>query len=113
MGKHKESRYRGQVETNRGTLYSYSYSFIIYLQYNLLEQTRLTYLYEQEKFEKKKAEYAEKMKNKADLIHKKAEEKRAMVLAQKGEATLTASEKAAHFRATETAPKKGMGCFGG
>nr|GEZ60699.1 remorin family protein [Tanacetum cinerariifolium] len=36
-----------------------------------------------EKFDKKKAEYTEKIKNKAGLIHKKAEEKRAMVAAKK------------------------------
>ena len=66
----------------------------------------------QEELEKKKAEYAEKMKNKAALIHKEAEEKRAMVEAKKGEELLKAEETAAKYRATGNSPKKSMGCFG-
>ncbi|KAK1261098.1 hypothetical protein QJS04_geneDACA001939 [Acorus gramineus] len=65
----------------------------------------------EEKLEKKKAEYAEKMKNKIALIHKAAEEKRAMVEAKRGEDLLKAEEMAAKYRATGLAPKKLLGCF--
>ncbi|KAK9668176.1 hypothetical protein RND81_13G039500 [Saponaria officinalis] len=65
----------------------------------------------EEKLEKKKAEYAEKMKNKVAEIHKIAEEKRAMVEAQKGELMLKAEESAAKFRATGHTPNKWLGCF--
>lgn len=61
--------------------------------------------------EKKKAQYVEKMKNKIALIHKAAEEKRAMVEAKRGEDLLKAEEIAAKYRATGTAPKKLLGCF--
>ncbi|GJR07377.1 remorin family protein [Tanacetum coccineum] len=67
----------------------------------------------EEKYDKKKAEYAEKMKNKAGLIHKQAEEKRAMVAAKKSEDNLKAEELAAKYRATGTVPKKLIACFGG
>ena len=65
----------------------------------------------QEKLEKKKAEYAEKMKNKIAMIHKEAEEKKAMVEAQRGEAVLKAEEMAAKYRATGKPPKKLLGLF--
>lgn len=61
--------------------------------------------------EKKKAEYIEKMKNKVALVHKAAEEKRAMVEAKRGEDLLKAEEMSAKYRATGTAPKKLLGCF--
>lgn len=66
----------------------------------------------EEQLEKKKAEYAEKMKNKAAMIHKEAEEKKAMVEAKRGEEVLKAEEMAAKYRATGNSPKKTMGCFG-
>ena len=66
----------------------------------------------QEELEKKKAEYAEKMKNKKAFIHRRAEEKRAMVMAQRGEQVLKVEEMAAKYRATGVAPKKFLGCFG-
>ncbi|KAE8697572.1 Remorin [Hibiscus syriacus] len=59
----------------------------------------------------KKAEYAEKMKNKVALLHKEAEEKRAMVEAKSGEEVLKAEEMAAKYRATGQTPKKLLGCF--
>ncbi|KAG6574175.1 hypothetical protein SDJN03_28062, partial [Cucurbita argyrosperma subsp. sororia] len=65
----------------------------------------------EEKFEKKKAEYVEKMKNKIALIHKAAEEKKAVIEAKRGEEKLKAEEIAAKYRATGTAPKKILGCF--
>ncbi|GLT36106.1 hypothetical protein SLA2020_105090 [Shorea laevis] len=65
----------------------------------------------EEQLEKKKAEYVEKMKNKVALIHKAAEEKRAIIEAQRGEDLLKAEEAAAKYRATGTAPKKIFGCF--
>ncbi|KAG6749490.1 hypothetical protein POTOM_046541 [Populus tomentosa] len=65
----------------------------------------------EEKLEKQKAEYAEKMKNKVALIHKEAEEKRAMVEAKRGEELLKAEEMAAKYRATGQTPKKLLGCF--
>lgn len=68
-------------------------------------------LYEQEKIENQKAEYAEKMKNKIAMIHKAAEEKRALVEAKRGEELLKAEETAAKYRATGQAPKKGFSCF--
>ncbi|KAL9253645.1 Remorin-like protein [Drosera capensis] len=64
-----------------------------------------------EKLEKKKAVYAEKMKNKIAIIHKEAEEKRAIVEAKKGEDILKAEETAAKYRATGTTPKKLFGFF--
>lgn len=66
----------------------------------------------QEQFEKKKAACAEKMKNKVALIHKEAEEKRAVVEAKRGEDALKIEEMAAKYRATGTTPKKTtVGCF--
>ena len=68
-------------------------------------------MYVQEKLEKLKAEYVEKMKNKVALIHKEAEEKKAIVEAKRGEDLLKAEESAAKYRATGTTPKKILGCF--
>lgn len=52
------------------------------------------------------------MKNKVAIIHKEAEEKRAMIEAKRGEDLLKAEEVAAKYRATGTAPKKLLGgCF--
>ncbi|GMN64224.1 hypothetical protein TIFTF001_033292 [Ficus carica] len=65
----------------------------------------------EEELEKKKAEYAEKMKNKVAFLHKKAEEKRAAVEANRGEELLKAEEMAAKYRATGNTPKKLLGCF--
>ncbi|KAG2326276.1 hypothetical protein Bca4012_035253 [Brassica carinata] len=65
----------------------------------------------EEKLEKKKAVYGEKMKNKVAAIHKQAEEKRAMVEAKKGEELLKAEEMAAKYRATGIVPKATCGCF--
>ncbi|KAI7742090.1 hypothetical protein M8C21_012350 [Ambrosia artemisiifolia] len=61
----------------------------------------------EENLEKKKAKYIEKMKNKIALLHKTAEEKRAMTEAKRGEDLLKAEEVAAKCRATGTTPKKG------
>lgn len=66
----------------------------------------------QEELEKKKAEYAEKMKNKMAEIHREAEEKRAMIKAKQGEDVLKIEETAAKFRATGDLPKRFLGCFG-
>jgi hypothetical protein len=65
----------------------------------------------EEKLEKKKAQYVEKMKNKIAMVHKEAEEKRAIIEAKKGEDFLKAEELAAKYRATGTAPKKPFGWF--
>ncbi|PKI45421.1 remorin-like [Punica granatum] len=66
----------------------------------------------EEQLEKKKAEYGEKTKNKIGLIHKEADEKRAMVEARRREEILKADEMAAKYRATGTTPKKLLlGCF--
>ncbi|CAH8266093.1 unnamed protein product [Arabidopsis lyrata] len=65
----------------------------------------------EEKLEKKKAQYGEKMKNKVAAIHKLAEEKRAMVEAKKGEELLKAEEMGAKYRATGVVPKATCGCF--
>ncbi|CAH1445572.1 unnamed protein product [Lactuca virosa] len=61
----------------------------------------------EENLEKKKSKYIEKMKNQIALLHKKAEEKRAMTEAKRGEALLKAEEVAAKCRATGETPKKG------
>ncbi|RRT77578.1 hypothetical protein B296_00008119 [Ensete ventricosum] len=66
----------------------------------------------QEELEKKKAEYAEKIKNKIALLHRFAEEKRATVEARRGEELLKVEEVAAKYRAMGLAPKKLLGCFG-
>ncbi|GFY84225.1 remorin family protein [Actinidia rufa] len=65
----------------------------------------------EEELEKQKAGYVEKLKNKEALIHKEAEEKRAIIEAKRGEDLLKAEEVAAKYRATGTAPKKLLGCF--
>ena len=57
--------------------------------------------------EKKKAKYIEKLKNKIALLHKTAEEKRAITEAKRGEDLLKAEEVAAKCRATGSIPKKG------
>lgn len=67
----------------------------------------------QEKIEKKKGEYAEKIRNKVALVHKQAEEKRAMVESKHGEDRLKAEEMAAKYRATGQVPSRGFACFGG
>lgn len=68
---------------------------------------------DQEKLERKKAEYVEKMKNQIALIHKAAEEKRAMIEAKQGEDLLKAEEMAAKYQAKGTPPKKLLGIFWG
>ncbi|XP_073125052.1 remorin-like [Henckelia pumila] len=65
----------------------------------------------EEQLEKKKAEYVEKTKNKIALLHKAAEEKRAIIEAKRGEDLLKAEEIAAKYRATGTSPKKLLGIF--
>lgn len=65
----------------------------------------------EEQLEKKKAEYVEKTKNKIALLHKAAEEKRAVIEAKRGEDLLKAEETAAKYRATGTSPKKLLGLF--
>ncbi|KAH0658405.1 hypothetical protein KY290_027977 [Solanum tuberosum] len=66
----------------------------------------------EEQLLKKKAEYIEKLKNKIALVHKSAEEKRAITEAKRGEDLLTAEEMAAKCRATGSSPKKPLlGCF--
>lgn len=66
---------------------------------------------EQEKLEKKKAEYGEKMKNKMAEIHKATEEKRAMIEAKRRENLLKIGEAAAKHRASGTAPRNFPGCL--
>lgn len=67
---------------------------------------------EQQQLLKKKAEYIEKMKNKIALLHKSAEENRAMIKPKRGEDLLIAEEMAAIYRATRTSPNKPLlGCF--
>lgn len=65
----------------------------------------------QERLEKKKAEYGEKMQNKIGLVHKLADEKRATVEARRREEILKAEEMAAKYRATGQTPRKFLGCF--
>ncbi|XP_073029024.1 remorin-like [Primulina eburnea] len=65
----------------------------------------------EEKLEKKKAYYAESVKNKVALIHKQAEEKRAMVEAARKDEIFNTVEAANTYRATKQIPKKSFGCF--
>ncbi|XP_004492710.1 remorin-like [Cicer arietinum] len=66
----------------------------------------------EEHLERKKAQYGEEMKNKIAIIHKEAEEKRAVIEAKRGEMVLKVEEMAAKYRATGTTPKKTtIGCF--
>lgn len=67
----------------------------------------------EEKLEKQKAAYVEKMKNEIAIVHKKAEEKKAMVEAKRGEDFLKAEELSAKYNATGQMPKKFLLCFGG
>ncbi|KAH0974793.1 hypothetical protein GBA52_016692 [Prunus armeniaca] len=66
----------------------------------------------EEKFERKKAENAEKMKNKVAEIHKAGDERRAFIEAKQREQCLRVEETAAKFRSTRITPKKLLlGCF--
>ncbi|XP_051119046.1 uncharacterized protein At3g61260-like [Andrographis paniculata] len=65
----------------------------------------------EENIEKKKAEYAEKMKNKMAIVRKTADEKRAMVEADRGRNFLAAEESAEKYRAAGAVPKKSFACF--
>lgn len=65
----------------------------------------------EEKWEKKKAEYEERMKNEVAYIHMEAEEKRAMIEAKRGEDFLNVEETAAKFRAAGFVPRKFLSCF--
>lgn len=66
---------------------------------------------EQERLEKKKADSEEKAKNKIAMIHKEAEERRAMVESKHGEDLLRAEEAVAKYHSTGHTPKRGAGCF--
>ncbi|XP_044953407.1 remorin 1.4-like isoform X1 [Hordeum vulgare subsp. vulgare] len=67
----------------------------------------------EEKLEKKKAEYAEKMRNRVAMIHKEAEEQRAAVEAMRQEEMIKCQEMAAKHRSKGTTPKKKfLTCFG-
>ncbi|KAF0934596.1 hypothetical protein E2562_025681 [Oryza meyeriana var. granulata] len=66
----------------------------------------------EEKLEKKKAEYAEKMRNQVAAIHKAAEEKRATVEAKRNEEIIKYEEMAAKHRSKRTTPTKFLSCFG-
>ncbi|XP_058778271.1 remorin-like isoform X2 [Vicia villosa] len=65
----------------------------------------------EENLERKKVEYVLRMKNDIAEIHQYAEEKRAIVEAQKREEFLDLEETAAKFRSRGVAPKKFLGCF--
>ncbi|RDX64664.1 hypothetical protein CR513_56758, partial [Mucuna pruriens] len=67
----------------------------------------------EENFERKKAECVEKMKNKVAEIHRLAEEKRAIVEAQKREEFLNLEETASKFRSRGNIPRKFFACFSG
>ncbi|XP_019156029.1 PREDICTED: remorin-like [Ipomoea nil] len=66
----------------------------------------------EENIEKKKAEHRAKMKNKEAEIHKVADEKRAVVEAQRKEEILKAEDMAAKFRSSGYTPKRFLGWFG-
>lgn len=58
-----------------------------------------------------KADYREKMNNKAALIHKEAEERRAIIEARLKEDFLNIEEMASKYRVTGFPSKKRFGCF--
>ncbi|CAJ2676615.1 unnamed protein product [Trifolium pratense] len=64
------------------------------------------------KLDKKKSEYIEVMQNKIGEIHLSAEEKKAMIEAQKGEEIVKVEETAAKFRSRGYEPRRLLGCFG-
>nr|GMD94323.1 remorin-like [Ipomoea batatas]GMD97188.1 remorin-like [Ipomoea batatas]GMD98178.1 remorin-like [Ipomoea batatas]GMD99082.1 remorin-like [Ipomoea batatas] len=66
----------------------------------------------EENIEKRKAEHRAKMKNKVAEIHKVADEKRAVVEAQRKEEILKAEDMAAKFRSSGYTPKRFLGWFG-
>lgn len=66
----------------------------------------------QEKLEKKKAEYAEKMKNKIASIRKETEGKKAIIEAKQSKEVLKAEEKASKYRSAGLTPKKIWGFLG-
>lgn len=69
-------------------------------------------LFGQEKLEKKKALYFEKMQNKIAELHKEAEEKRMMVEVAKNEERQKVEEMAEKYRAAGHTPKnKILPCF--
>ncbi|CAL9125760.1 Remorin, N-terminal region [Musa troglodytarum] len=65
----------------------------------------------EERLEMKKADFEEKAKNKIAMIHKEAEERRAMVDSKHGEELLRAEEAVAKYHSAGHTPKKGVGCF--
>ncbi|KAI4326979.1 hypothetical protein L6164_019488 [Bauhinia variegata] len=67
----------------------------------------------EEKLEREKAEYVERMKNKMAVIHQSAEGKRAMVEAQRREQFLTVEETAEKFRSSGHYPRRFLSCFTG
>ncbi|XP_074558941.1 remorin-like [Curcuma longa] len=66
----------------------------------------------EEKLEKKKAEYAEKMRNKIASIRKEAEAKKAIIEAKQGKEVIKVEETAAKYRSAGFAPKKIWGFLG-
>ncbi|KAH9302202.1 hypothetical protein KI387_013785 [Taxus chinensis] len=58
-----------------------------------------------------KAALVERMKNEIATIHKKAEEKKAMVEARRGEEILKVEESGAKYHAAGQVPKKFLFCF--
>ncbi|KAL6177233.1 hypothetical protein ACLB2K_048759 [Fragaria x ananassa] len=65
----------------------------------------------EEKFERKKAEYVEKMKNKVAEIHKAGEEKRAFIEAGQREESLKVEDAASKFRESRSMPRILFMCF--
>lgn len=65
----------------------------------------------QENLERKKAKYAEKMKNKMAEIHRWADEKRAIIEAQKQQEFQKVEDIAVKFRSRGYNPKRILECF--
>ncbi|MFS8003548.1 putative remorin [Helianthus anomalus] len=66
----------------------------------------------EEDIEIEKAKQREKMKNRMAAVHKEAEEKRAAIIAKKGQDLIKVEEAAAKFHATGTLPSRLFKCFG-
>ncbi|XP_057422011.1 remorin-like [Lotus japonicus] len=65
----------------------------------------------EENMDRKKADYVEIMQNKIAETHRLADEKKALIEAQKGEEVLKVEETAAKFRTRGYVPKKFLSCF--
>ncbi|KDP25465.1 hypothetical protein JCGZ_20621 [Jatropha curcas] len=65
----------------------------------------------EEKLERKKVEFAEKMRNKIAEIQKEAEERKTMIEAKRGQDFLKVEENAARYHSLGYLPRRSLICF--